>query len=155
LAGVRGGRGEGLPDSCSRVICPPPAPRPPHGMCLTFCSHAMNLPAANFCRGNESQRKQRRNQSCDCSIRLEMYSDVQIVLDWTGLPIIPVWARRVLGGLGKAELAERTIRICISFLKFCQRTKGLLPDIFYLSIRFYNSCRPLPQTKHHSSLFLH
>jgi hypothetical protein len=25
----------------------------------------------------------------------------------------------------------------------------------YLSIRFYNSCRRLPQTKRHSSLFLH
>ena len=25
----------------------------------------------------------------------------------------------------------------------------------YLSIRFYNSCRRLPETKHHSSLFLH
>jgi len=27
--------------------------------------------------------------------------------------------------------------------------------IFYLSIRFYNSCRRLPETKLHSSLFLH
>jgi len=26
---------------------------------------------------------------------------------------------------------------------------------FYLSIRFFNSCRRLPETKHHSSLFLH
>jgi len=25
----------------------------------------------------------------------------------------------------------------------------------YLSIRFYNSCRRLPETKRHSSLFLH
>jgi hypothetical protein len=25
----------------------------------------------------------------------------------------------------------------------------------YLSIRFYDSCRRLPETKHHSSLFLH
>ena len=28
-------------------------------------------------------------------------------------------------------------------------------DFVYLSIRFYNSCRRLPETKRHSSLFLH
>ena len=28
-------------------------------------------------------------------------------------------------------------------------------NIIYLSIRFYNSCRRLPETKRHSSLFLH
>ena len=36
---------------------------------------------------------------------------------------------------------------------------GLIPDgvtgIFCLSVQFFNSCRRLPETKRHSSLFLH
>ena len=50
------------------------------------------------------------------------------------------------------------------FLRSSRRMSGLLfkidqsqPlfELFYLSIRFYNSCRRLPETKRHSSLFLH
>jgi len=109
-----GGGGEGLPDSWSRVICPPSSRS---SMCLTLCSHAINLPAANFCRGNESQTKQRRTKKCDCYIWLEMYSNVK--LDWTVQHFCV--GSVYMGGSGQAGLA-RTHRVSFPFQNCCHRT---------------------------------